>query len=304
MRVVSVLPSATEIVCALGHAADLVGRSAECDYPPEVRRLPVVMRPRTLDSDRPSAEIDARVRRARSQGESLYRLDRELLRSLRPELLLTQDLCGVCSVTSEEVREACLQAGVSPHVVSLMPRTLEEVWATVPTVAAALGDPEAGSRLLATIRDRLPSPELVSGSRPRVAVVEWVDPPILAGLWCSEMIRSAGGESIGPGPGNPGERTDWKSIGDRGADLLVISPCSFSVPRTSRELANRSLAVTIARVAPRLGTFVADEAFFSRPGPRLAEGIRLIRALLDGRPEPMPMAVERWSGASRPAVVS
>ncbi len=303
MRVVSVLPSATEIVCALGHSFDLVGRSAECDYPPEVRRLPIVMRPRTLDSDRPSAEIDARVRRARSQDESLYTLDTKLLGLLRPELLLTQDLCGVCSVTSDEVAEACRRAGVNPRVVSLMPRTLEDVWATFPTVAAALGDSGAGSRLVATILERLPSPGRVSGARPRVAVVEWLDPPILAGLWCSEMIRLGGGESIGPGAGSPGERTEWKSIGDRGVDLLVISPCSFSVPRTSRELANHSLAEAIARVAPPLGTFIADEAFFSRPGPRLAEGIRLVHGLLERRPEPTPMAVERWSGTSGPAVV-
>lgn len=302
MRVVSVLPSATEIVFALGHGPELVGRSAECDYPEVAKLLPVVMRPRTVDSERPSAEIDARVRAARARDESLYILDVELLRALRPELLLTQDLCGVCSVTSEEVAVACARAGVRPRVVSLMPRTLEEVWATIPAVAAALGDPAAGPRLLGAVRERLPPPSSRDGPRPRVAVVEWVDPPIVAGLWSTEMIRWAGGESIGPGPGDPGERTDWNSLRDREVDLLVLSPCSFSVSRTRRELSDAALREAIARLSPRLGTFIADEAFFSRPGPRLAEGVRLLRSLVEQRTEILPMPFERWMVASPGAV--
>ncbi|EQD46871.1 substrate-binding protein of ABC transporter, partial [mine drainage metagenome] len=133
MRVVSVLPSATEIVFALGRGHELVGRSAECDYPAEVRSRPVVMHPRTLDSLAASGEIDARVTAARARGESLYRLDVDRLRELRPDLLLTQDLCGVCSVTGDEVERACRDAGVHPAIVSLTPRRLEEVWASVET---------------------------------------------------------------------------------------------------------------------------------------------------------------------------
>ena len=297
MRVVSVLPSATEIVCALGHGASLVGRSAECDFPPEVSRLPIVMRPRTLDADRPSAEIDARVRRARARDESLYTLDVELLRSLRPDLLLTQDLCGVCSVTSAEVTEACSRAGVAPRVLSLVPRTLEEVWATIPSVASALGDPDAGTRLLASIRDRLPDPSASTVHRPRVAVVEWVDPPILGGLWDSDMIREGGGRSIGPGPGEPAERVTWDSLRERSPDLLLISPCSFSVQRTLEELGAPRARVGVSRISAPLGTFVVDEAYFSRPGPRLIEGVRLVRRLITGAWDSWPMPVARWPGA-------
>ena len=144
MRVVSVLPSATEIVFALGHGAELVARSAECDYPPEAKRLPVAMRPRTLDAERPSRAIDQRVREARARNESLYDLDSDLLRTVRPDLLLTQSLCGVCSVTEQEVQAACDLAGVRPEVVSLAPTNLAEVWASFTTVARALRDPDAG----------------------------------------------------------------------------------------------------------------------------------------------------------------
>jgi iron complex transport system substrate-binding protein len=294
MRVVSVLPSATEIVFALGHGGDLVGRSAECDYPAEVAGLPVVMRPRTLDAERPSREIDGRVTEARSRDESLYSLDIETLRALRPDLLLTQDLCGVCSVTSEEVQEACRVAGVAPRVLSLIPRTLTEVWETIPQVASALDDAPAGQRLADRLREAANGAHR-SGTRPRVAVVEWLDPPILAGLWTSEMVELAGGETIGPHRGEVGERSSWSEIADRAPDLLVMSPCSFSVPRTLRELRDPALQDRVRRLAPRCGAFVADEAYFSRPGPRLAEGVRLVRGLIEGSEGRWPMPVARWS---------
>lgn len=303
MRVVSVLPSATEIVFALGHGAELVGRSAECDFPSTVKQLPVVMRARTLDSDRPSVEIDARVRRARSRNESLYQLDIGLLKLLRPDLLLTQDLCGVCSVTEAEVAEACGRAGVTPRVVSLAPRTLVEVWASFTTVALALNDPDAGAELRSAVEHRA-RPSTPANARPAVAVVEWVDPPILAGLWVAEIVRAAGGTSVGPVPGTPGERTSWEEIRHRNPDLLIISPCSFAVPRTLKELSSPTVRRAVSRVAPGLGTFVADEAYFSRPGPRLADGVELIRGLLAGRVLRPPMPVESWGGPATPRAVA
>ena len=289
MRVISVLPSATEIVCALGHRSELVGRSSECDFPVVVQALPVVMRPRTLDSDRPAREIDARVREARAREESLYQLDLELLRNLRPDLLLTQDLCGVCSVTQEEVVSACEIAGVHPRVLSLSPTTLSEVWETVPVIGHALGDGPRGSELAASLRART-EPRQPTGRS--VAVLEWLDPPILAGLWTPDLILAAGGEPVGPRSSERGERTTWDAIARAAPDLVVVSPCSFSVPRTFRELENRSLLAHLLGVRPRLGTFVADEAYFSRPGPRLAAGAELIATLLEGGTPygPMPVA--------------
>ena len=296
MRVVSVLPSATEIVSALGHGDELVARSAECDFPPEVRRLPIAMRPRTLDSERPSREIDGRVRAARSAGESLYRLDVDLLRSVRPDLLLTQNLCGVCSVTEAEVREACARAEVQPRVVSLAPTNLEEVWASFATVAEALRDPDAGRHLAGTTLDRV-RPRPSTGHR--VAVVEWLDPPILAGLWTPDIVRFAGGVPVGPSAGETGVRRTWDDLARTPPDLLVISPCSFSVERTAREIrANRELRAAISRVRAPFGVYLADEAYFSRPGPRLADGVALIREILEGSSPSAPMPVEPLNAAT------
>ena len=289
MRVISVLPSATEIVHALGHGAELVARSAECDYPPDVQRLPIAMRPRTWDADRPSHEIDERVRRARARNESLYELDLDLLRKLEPDVLLTQNPCGVCSVTEEEVMNACARAGVRPRVVSLVPTNLTEVWDSFEIVAQALGDPESGHRLAEAHRAR-------SQSRPStgrtVAVVEWLDPPILAGLWTPDLIVSAGGVPLGPLSAEPGSRSSWLELTRNPPDLLVISPCSFSVSRTTRELEeNPRLLHDIRSVRSPFGTFVADEAYFSRPGPRLAAGVELIHSLLEGQSPRGPMPV-------------
>jgi iron complex transport system substrate-binding protein len=298
MRVISVLPSATEIVCALGHGSELVGRSSECDYPSEVQTTPVVMRPRTWDSERPSREIDARVRGARARNESLYELDVDLLRRLAPDLLLTQDLCGVCSVTEEEVASACATAGVRPKVISLTPTNLDQVWKTVETVGEALGDPVRGRELARALRDRSrPAPR----TGRKVAVVEWLDPPILAGLWTPDIVVAAGGDPLGPQTAEPGTRTSWAELARQTPDLVVLSPCSFSVERSKRELARPALRSEVLSPQPPLGTYVADEAYFSRPGPRLAAGIELIRDLLHGAPPRAPMPVESI-GALPPVV--
>jgi iron complex transport system substrate-binding protein len=299
VRIVSVLPSATETVAALGHGTELVGRSAECDAPAEIRRLPVVMRPKTLDSDRPSAEIDARVRSTRAGDESLYELDVPLLARLRPDLILTQDLCGVCSVTDAEVTAACRAAGIEPRIVSLTPRTLEEVAGTIEAIGSAIGASEAAHRLAAPLRGPPSAP--TGGRRRRVSVVEWMDPPILAGLWVPEMIDRAGGETIGPVPGGVGQRTTWSSIARRRPDLVVVAPCSFAVERTVRELSTTALGDRLLDLATARGVWIADESYFSRPGPRLADGIGLLRTLLgEDRPD-RPMGIQRWD-PPRPAM--
>lgn len=294
MRIVSLLPSATEIVCALGRRRDLVGRSEECDYPSDVRALPVVMRARTLDSDRSSAEIDDRVRKVRGSMESLYELDLERLRSLAPDLLLTQDLCGVCSVTEDEVADACRQSGIAPRILSLTPRRLEDVWESIERVGEAIGATQRSKQFVRTLRDR--SEREPVGPPYRVAVVEWLDPPILAGLWAPDIIRAAGGEPIGPRAGEPGVRTTWPEIAEAALDLVVLSPCSFSVARSMRELASPSISGHLGNLDPPLGVYVADEAYFSRPGPRLVDGIELLKNLRDGEATG-PMPVSPWVAA-------
>jgi iron complex transport system substrate-binding protein len=299
MRVVSVLPSATEIVCALGHAPELVGRSSECDYPGSVRSLPAVMTPRTWDAEASSSTIDSRVSAARGRGESLYTLDVPLLRDLRPDLLLTQDLCGVCSVTGDEVTAACVAADIQPEIVSLTPRSLAEVWASVETVASALHDPAAGARLATELRRRC-GPGTTSPP-PRVAVLEWLDPPIVAGLWAPDMVSAAGGIPVLTEGGSPGTRSGWPPIAAEQPDLVVVSPCSFAVERTLRELEQPNLRAALASLSPRLGTFVVDEAYFSRPGPRLADGVELLRHLISRTPWEPPMPVHAMERGEAPA---
>lgn len=297
MRVLSLLPSATEIVATLGHASALVGRSEECDYPPAVRALPIVMRARSHDANRPSGEIDARVRAVRGAGASLYSLDLDLLRSLAPDLVLTQDLCGVCSVTEEEVVRACRISGIAPTIITLSPRHLEDVWQSISTIGDAIGAGPAGRALAETLRRRTERAGRDPPKEPvRTAVVEWLDPPILAGLWTPEIVAAAGGVPLGPGAGAPGERLRWDALGAARPDLVVLSPCSFDVARTRRELADPGLAEALRTVRPRRGFLVADEAYFSRPGPRLADGVELVaRCLRGGSPAGGPMPAGVWN---------
>jgi iron complex transport system substrate-binding protein len=295
MRVVSLLPSATEIVHALGAGPSLVGRSEECDYPASVRALPVVMRAKTWDADRPSSEIDERVRIVRGTGASLYELDLPMLSRLHPDVLFTQDLCGVCSVTEAEVGSACRAAGVDPRIVTLTPRTLEEVWGSVETAGAAVARSTEAVALALDLRRRSTPSTTPRLAVPRkVAVVEWMDPPILAGLWTPDAVAAAGGAAVGAVGGVPGVRTSWSAIAEARPDLVVLSPCSFSVERTRRELMSAPHRSEVERVQPPLGLWLADEAYFSRPGPRLADGVALLRDLLEGRAPRAPMPVERW----------
>lgn len=291
-RVVSLLPSATEIVSALGGRNFLVGRSEECDYPPSVRSLPVVMKARTLDGERSSGEIDSRVQSTRANGEALYEIDRERLGSLAPDVILTQDLCGVCSVGSEEVNAACRGAGIDPRVVTLAPRRLDDVWDSIETVGEAIGLGSEGAELAERLRSRGHRSRRDADSGARVAVVEWLEPPILAGLWTPDIVRAAGGVSVGPTPGGVGARTRWEEISEAQPDLVVLGPCSFPVPRTSQEVDRLGLRPFLKRMAPSRGVWLADEAYFSRPGPRLADGVQLVRDLLDGRPPSGPMPTE------------
>ncbi|MCI4318791.1 MAG: cobalamin-binding protein [Thermoplasmata archaeon] len=291
------LPSATEIVFALGRGRELVGRSAECDYPPQVRQLPVVMQARGAAVDDSSGAIDRTVRSTRARGESLYRLDLDLLGSLRPDLILTQDLCGVCSVTPEEVTAACRSTGLDPTIVALTPRSLEEVWSSVTVIGEAIGATDEAVRLAAELRERTSVAPPKLDPAPRVGVLEWLDPPILAGLWAPEMVALAGGSYLGPSPGQVGERTSWEDVAQQAPDLLVLSPCSFPVERTVAELRVLGTLSRWASAPPALGIWVVDEAYFSRPGPRLANGVELLRALTHRTAVPDGPPVWRWGTA-------
>jgi iron complex transport system substrate-binding protein len=296
MRICSLVPSATEIVVALGLGETLVGRSAECTWPPEVSSLPVVSASRADTSMLSSAEIDATVRRALEQGGSLYVVDGELMEELDPDLVVTQDLCAVCAAPSSEVEAL---APVRADTLALDPRTLGEIESSIVRLASALGAADRGKTLAARIRE---AAEEVSAAvrgrpRPRTFVAEWLDPPFAAGHWVPEMVEAAGGSEV---LGRPGERsfeTSWAAVSAERPDVVVLAPCGFDLERTLHESA--AVPPLEARVVA-----VDGDAHYSRPGPRVAEGIRQLGHLLhpDAVPDPgLPAALVRDGTVGTPA---
>jgi iron complex transport system substrate-binding protein len=289
VRIVSLLPSATEIIARLSLADALVGRSNECTYPPEVQSLPVVTAARIDPSEFESVEIDRQVREAIADGRSLYAVDAELIDRLRPDVIVTQDLCAVCAVSSGELGSAC---PVGAEVISLDPSTLEEVAASIETLASRLGFPERGRQVAdemrATIEGvrRSTHAALDAGARrPRVFVAEWIDPPFVPGHWLPGMIEAAGGEALLAEPGRPSHPTTWDEVKAADPELLVIVPCGFD----AAEAARRSARLDLERIAPNARVVVVDgDADYSRPGPRLADGVRQLGHLLHPNVVPEP----------------
>jgi iron complex transport system substrate-binding protein len=280
MRIVSLVPSATEIVAELGLAGRLVGRSAECTYPPEVLSAPVVTASRVDPATLESAAIDAAVREALADGRPLYELDADLLERLRPDVIVTQDLCEVCAVSRGEVERLC---AVPAEIVALDPRTLADVEASVRELARLLGVPARGEEVAAGMRGRIESVRRAVAARPRraVFVAEWLDPPYAAGHWVPEMVEAAGGRELLGRGGERSFRTSWEAVRAAAPELVLLAPCGFDLERTVAEA--RALPALPARAVA-----VDGEAFFSRPGPRLADGVALLGHLLhpDVVPDP------------------
>jgi iron complex transport system substrate-binding protein len=285
-RVVSLLPSATEIVCALGRGERLVGRSHECDHPPWVAGLPACSEPR-IDVEAPSAAIDREVRRLVRDGLSVYRVDPEALRALRPELLLTQERCEVCAVTPRDLEEALAEwLGARPRLLSLEPATLADVFADFARVADALDAADAGQRLARELAERLAAVGESTGglsARPRVACLEWIDPLMADGHWLPELVRLAGGTSVLGAPGRESRFVELEALVDADPDVVVVLPCGFDLARTRREMQSllarpgfRGLrALREGRVA------LADgNQYFNRPGPRLLDSLEILGEIL------------------------
>jgi iron complex transport system substrate-binding protein len=279
MRICSLLPSATEMVAALGQADRLVGRSRECDWPAEVRGLPVVTAARIASDELGSLEIDRAVREAVADGRSLYAIDEESIDALRPDLVLTQDLCRVCAVSSEEVGRLC---AVDAEVVSLDPRTIGEIEACVLRLADCLGVPERGAAVVAEMQAKVRrARDLVAGLPPRRAfVAEWLEPPFAAGHWVPEMVELAGGEDVLGRAGTPSFPTTWEAVAARAPELVVLALCGFDAARAAREAALPPLPCSVVAVDAN--------AYFSRPAPRVADGISQLAFLLhpDAVPDP------------------
>ena len=236
-RTVSLLPSATEIVCALGREDALVGRSHECDFPSGVAALPAVSIAQ-IDSERlASAEIDAAVSEALERGERLYAVDAGTLTALRPELVITQTLCRVCAVEGDGVRSALRLSGIAADVVELEPESIDGVLATVTALGERLGASAQAAELVGELRDRLAAVERrVAGlARPSVFVAEWLDPPFTAGHWAPEMVALAGGREVLGRAREPSFRTTWADVRAAAPEVCVISPCGFGVARALAE---------------------------------------------------------------------
>jgi iron complex transport system substrate-binding protein len=283
VRICSLLPSATEIVAGLGEADRLVGVSAECDWPPEVRGLPIVTASRISSEELASLEIDRAVREAVAGGRSLYAIDEQLVDELEPDLILTQDLCEVCAVSSAEVGRLCT---VDAEILSLDPRTIGEIEASVLRVAERLGVAEAGMSVVEEMRRTiLRVREAVAGlPRRRVFVAEWLDPPFAAGHWVPEMVALAGGEEMLGRAGEASFPTTWEDVRARSPEVVVLAPCGFDSARAAREAAVPPL--------PSRVVAVDANAYFSRPAPRVADGVAQLGFLL--HPEAVPDPGAPW----------
>lgn len=296
-RIVSLLPSATEIVAALGLSDRLVGVTHECDFPPElVARLPRltadrIAYPRAGDRPLRSGEIDAAVRTALADGHGLYRLDQVLLDALQPDLILTQELCSVCAAAYPQVRAAARLIGGSgePLVVSLEPRTLDDVFATIRLVADLADVSSAGEALVAQLRRRIAAARAqgASGSRRRVALVEWLEPLFAPGHWVPDQISAAGGVPVIGRRGERSREVAWSDLAAAEPDRIVLGLCGFDLPRTlgEWEAFDPPDAVRSTR-AWRSGQVWAIDgsAVVSRPGPRLVDGVEILGAVLCGTP--------------------
>jgi iron complex transport system substrate-binding protein len=285
-RVVSLIASSTEIVCALGRGEDLVARSHECDHPAWVSRLPACTSPK-FPIDGTSYEIDERVKAILAEGLSVYRVDAERLRSLAPDVILTQSQCEVCAVSARDVEQAvCEWIGSRPRIVSLEPNALEDVWRDIHAVADALAVADRGDALVARLRagvDAIAGRANEIASRPSVAVIEWIEPLMAAGNWMPELVERAGGRNLF---GEAGRHSPWMSLDELARadpELILVAPCGFDIARTRAEMPRleaqapwRGLrAVREGRVA--LGD---GNRFFNRPGPRLLESLEILAELL------------------------
>ncbi|MBI4060324.1 MAG: cobalamin-binding protein [Elusimicrobia bacterium] len=276
MRAISLIASATEIVCALGLESVLVGRSHECDFPPSVKALPRVTEP-SIDVGGGSAEIDRRVREAARDALSIYRVDDALLASLKPDVLITQTQCEVCAVSLKDVEAALAKRiGLRPRIVPLSPNSLSDLRADVRRVARALGAPLNGEELIAALDDRMDRAAARIRERPRrsVAVIEWLDPLMSAGNWTPTLVARAGGDELfGVANRHSGAMT-WDALKAADPQVLIAAPCGFDIARTQSELAALAGRPGFSELrAVREGrAYVADgNAYFNRPGPRVVE---------------------------------
>ena len=291
MRIASLVPSATEMLFALGLGDRVAAVTHECDYPPGAEQLPHLTRS-VIPDGLPAAEIDAAVRERTGRGEALYELDADTLEGLGVDLIVTQAVCEVCAVSFDDVRAVAERLPTQPEVISLDPSTLGEVLADVPRLAAAAGADDAGERLAGEAAERIDAVErAVEGApRPRVAALEWLDPLFIGGHWVPQMIDLAGGVDVLGLPGEKSRTVEWAELEAVAPEVIVSMPCGFYAEQAAAEAMRHR-----ERLAPLGARMVAVDAaaYVSRPGPRLVEGVELLGHLL--HPELVPAPPSRRS---------
>ncbi|GIX47975.1 MAG: cobalamin-binding protein [Candidatus Tectimicrobiota bacterium] len=286
MRIVSLLPSSTEILCALGLAAQVVGISHECDYPPEITDRPRLTAPK-INPHADSRTIDRDVRALVREGLSVYRLDSERLRALQPDLIVTQDQCQVCAVTYDEVMAAARQVlGAHVQVLSLRPVLLQDIWDDIARVGEATGRQRQAAALLEGLFERvkaLVAQTMLIRQPPRVAMIEWIEPLMLAGNWMPELIQLAGGTDGLCRPGQHSPTVAWETLRQYAPEVLLIAPCGYSLAQTLAELPRlQRLPGWQALPAVRQGRVYAVDGhtYFNRPGPRIVDSLELLAGLV------------------------
>ena len=285
-RIVSLIASATEIVCALGFEDQLVGRSHECDHPPAVARLPACSTSK-VEVGAGSRTIDDQVRAIVADGLSVYRVSADLLDRLAPTVVVTQTQCEVCAVSLKDVEAAvCELVGSHPRIVSLEPMSLPDIWKDIRTVASALGAPERGDALVARLLDRLDAVQSqagTAGTRPSIACIEWIDPLMGAGNWVPELVDRAGGVDLLGAAGEHSGGLPVEQLAAADPDVIAIMPCGWGIERSCREMS----PLASHPIWPRLSAvengrvFMTDgNQYFNRPGPRIVESAEILAEIL------------------------
>jgi len=287
-RIVSFLPSATEIACALGLEDSLIGITHECDYPPHIKTKPVVVRNVLPIETMTQSQIDSAVSERMRQGLSLYQIDEELLRKLAPDLILTQNLCQVCAPSGNEVSQVLNALNPKPSVLWLTPRSIDEIFENIRDLGAATNTEEAAAALITDCKDRLNAlKEKVAQAsyRPRVFCMEWVDPVYASGHWVPELVKIAGGVDEIASEQGESVRVSWKQICDWDPEVLIIMPCGFNLPQTMKQIwsdfKNPEVDLRQLSAFQNQRIFAVDaNSFFARPGPRVVEGAEILAHLI------------------------
>ena len=287
MRIVSLVPSATEMLYALGLGPELVAVTHECDYPADARRLPKVTRD-VLPAGLSASEIDAAVKERTLAGQSIYELDEDVLNELAPDLIVTQALCSVCAVSHDDVRAIADELDSKPMVVSLDPHTVGEVLGDARTLAQATDRKDAAVELIAQASARIDRIRVATRNvpRPRVVALEWLDPPFVAGHWTPQLISFAGGDDLLGFPGENSEQRTWEELAAVSPDIVIVMPCGYDAEIAHRE--SEMHGDELAGLGAGEVVAVDAAAYFSRPGPRIVDGLELLAHIL--HPELFPEA--------------